>query len=342
MSLITCDNFMDSENTIGYSLQDICTLLKIQFQTFCRIIFIMENSGSLMYELKDIRTHTNISSGKMEQLTEQDLPFIYFHADVLCNNNELKSEVCLAFPFPLKLDNTDTMLTVKPSIYTDDSMLPGVISKSNIISECILNRHRLVMIYQARGSIQTQSKIEVCPLKIVFDYSNGHAYMLTLQVDRTQYTQFNSNANDLKSPIVPWRIDRIVHCDPTDRTFLIPSGEYFSLHFLNSLWGMDFDLSRGPVHVRVYFQHFGNIWSRVRKDVASHSDENEKDKLTIYHNMLCYEDDIYGYNSFMLYIMSYGKSAYVAYAQSGDRDMRTDLLKAANERYKYHTDLQGE
>ena len=184
----------------------------------------------------------------------------------------------------------------------------------------------------------------VCPLKIVQDYVSGNLYVMTLRVDASVFKQINPDTEDLNSPVVPWRIDRILSCSESEHTFSIETEQGASdvLAKTSSIWGMNYDIANGPVHVRVYFQNTGHIWAKVRKDLTPYINGSAEDKLTTYRNMLCYEDDIYGYDSFKQYIMSYGKSAYVAEIRSSRKDLRADLLKAAQERYAYYSVQEGE
>ena len=77
------------------------------------------------------------------------------------------------------------------------------------------------------------------------------------------------------------------------------------LEKLHQLWG--FEMTDKPVRVRIRFYPEANVQAKVRRDTAN----RKYARLTEDGDCLVFEDDVYGYEAFRSWVLSYGSSVVV-------------------------------
>lgn len=97
-----------------------------------------------------------------------------------------------------------------------------------------------------------------------------------------------------------------------------------ALEVLHQLWGMEF--MNDKIHARVRFYDEANVFNKVRRDTANRKYANLNKK----NGCLVFEDDIYGYDVFKSWVLSFGFSAIV---EKPDR-LRNEIIDEMRRRLK--------
>lgn len=182
------------------------------------------------------------------------------------------------------------------------------------IDYMITNKKAICFSYKNnKGAIDSY---DVLPIKIIYDTIDNIYAILG----------FCKNTD---MPYI-FRLDRIIGSVKTSKVHDISLGDTSCLAHANKVWGLQF-FENEPHKVKVRFYNEGNVWEKVKKELASRIDDRASN-LYEKDGYLYYEDDVYGISSFRTWLMGYGSSAIVEKPNSL-RESIIDSLKRQLELY---------
>lgn len=130
------------------------------------------------------------------------------------------------------------------------------------------------------------------PLKIVYD------------ADENLYSVLSIYENSVRIH----RLDHILSLKESNKKIEKPNEDLLNIY--PNVWGNCF--SDMPEYVKVRFYNEGNVWDKVKKELATRTNG----KLYEKDGFLYYEDMVYGINKFRSWIYGYGSSAIVLEPES--------------------------
>ncbi len=167
-----------------------------------------------------------------------------------------------------------------------------------------INKSRAVMLRYHDPQKRTLN-LEIYPVRLLYD-STDNIYAVVAAYDHFSH-------------LYTYRLDRMVYVSVIKNKAWDPvSPEYKkllkNLAFAPYVWDRNFD-TIDLKQVKVCFFNTGNVWEKVRKDLAYRSCgklyEGSKIILSKKTQVLIYEDKVSGINSFRHWLASYGSAAYV-------------------------------
>ena len=296
-------------DAIGYSIHDLSLMSRIPKEIIRQDIYLIflwlnqfSDLNTYIYFDEDIDspTHEQFISGELDNYllilhtpdyTTSEIPVTPEEQQALeLLKKDTEQTPSISFP------STSDWYLVKDSYRFHHE--PHTIHYLNEIDKAI-NEHRMVTITY-RSSKQKKSKkhlpISFLPVKIAYDATDNLYYVLSV--------------GKKKSDIRSYRIDRISRLDLGNKV----RGYYPDLSFLMQIapnvWGCNFSAVSDPknlFHVKVRFSNVGNVFNKVRKDLACRTNG----KLYEKNDFLYYEDDVYDIDKFRSWIFSYGRAVTV-------------------------------
>ncbi len=180
---------------------------------------------------------------------------------------------------------------------------PALTDKLRTINQAI-NKSSAVMIRYQDPQKRTLN-LEVYPISLLYD-STDNIYAVVAAYDRFSH-------------LYTYRLDRMVYVSVVKNKVWDPAGQEYKklLKKLNAaphVWDRNFDIL-DLEHVKVCFLNTVNVWEKVKKDLAYRSRgklyEGTELILGKKTNVLIYEDEVSGMNSFRHWLAGYGSAAYV-------------------------------
>ena len=168
---------------------------------------------------------------------------------------------------------------------------------------------------------------EIYPVQLLFD-STDNIYALVAAGN--EFRHLNT-----------YRLDRMIYLSVNRRKTWDPTEEKYkslleNLKYAPIIWDMNYDEVR-PVHVKVCFQNVGNVWEKVKQDLAYRINgtlrEMKADVFGEKETVLVYEDDVSGKKNFESWVLGYGRSAYIQEPE----EFRDDIVATLKLRMKKYT-----
>lgn len=173
------------------------------------------------------------------------------------------------------------------------------------LNQLIQDEETIRVTYKARNGKMVFSTIR--PLELVHNAMDDLYYVVTIQ----------------RGSILALRLDRIRKYEISEEKIEIEDES--ALEQLPNIWGMEI----GPkVHVKIKILNEANVQRKVKRDLASRTNG----KWTQKDDVLYFEDDVIGINSFRSWINSYGSSVLVIEPKS----LREEIIESAKKRAMFY------
>lgn len=160
--------------------------------------------------------------------------------------------------------------------------------------------------YRPRNGSGKIRDLKIKPLKIIYDTVENEYAVLTIYRHVAEV----------------YRLSNINYAKIIKEDIAIPEKDMQRIANINQVWGMNF--TGKPVKVKVRFENFGDVWNKVRKNLAYRSQGILEEK----NGFLYYEDTVYGIDAFRSWIYSLGSAAVVIEPAS----LREQIIKSLEER----------
>ena len=163
--------------------------------------------------------------------------------------------------------------------------------------------------------------LEVFPVQLLYDATNN-IYSVVAAYD------------DFKH-LYTYRLDRMIYVSINKAKSWDPSSNEHKailqrLNYAPIIWDGNYDEIK-PVHVKISFENTGNVWDKVKRDLAYRTNGTLTESVNSVFGkkeaVLVYEDDVSGMNSFRSWLLGYGRSAYIHHPETLKESMKTILKK---------------
>ncbi len=162
------------------------------------------------------------------------------------------------------------------------------------------------ILYRKGNTSRIRHRIK--PLKVVEDSTEQRFYIVTVQ----------------EGNLRAFRLDRILEYEIAQEKIEID--DLSPLELLPNVWGMEINK---PVHVKIKILNEAKVQEKVRKDLECRTNGS----FTQEGDVLYFEDDVIGINSFKRWLYGYGSSVLVVEPKSL-RDAIADSVRRRLEFYK--------
>lgn len=224
-----------------------------------------------------------------------------------------------AFTLPLKPSEYEAYLrfkdqksskTLRPLFLIKDSIrfksTLEVFENLEEITYAIKGGKSLRIKYKPRNGNGKIRDLKIKPLKIIYDTVENEYALLTI----------------FKHAAEVFRMSNITYAKIIKDDVVIPEKDMYRIANIDQVWGMNF--TGKPVKVKVRFENFGDVWNKVRKNLAYRSQGTLEEK----DGFLYYEDTVYGIDAFKSWIYSLGSAAIVMEPAS----VRRQIIKSLETR----------
>lgn len=177
-------------------------------------------------------------------------------------------------------------------------------------NKMIRKKETLDIVYRRNDGKRGQYRIK--PLKVVEDSMEQRFYIVTIRDGR----------------LVSFRLDRII--DYSISPEKVEIDDLSPLDLLPNVWGMEIG---NPVHVKIKILNEAKVQEKVRKDLECRTNG----KFTVDGDILYFEDDVIGINSFKRWLYGYGSSILVVEPKS----LRDTIIQSARKRLEFYNNKRN-
>jgi len=290
-----------------YTVQDIADILDIPVMVVrkdimmlhthkeCGITFFADEEGDVQELLESDQGNDVLLYANSIFRNEVYLPLS--ELEFSCLNEFLDGE-------QFELGQVHKNYVVKPMYNQARSNMQVKVEQLN---QLIQEEQTIKITYKARNGKLVFSTIR--PLELVHNAMDDLYYVITIQ----------------RGTILPFRLDRIRKYEISKEKIEVPDNS--ELLQLPNIWGMEI----GPkIHVKIKILNEANVQHKVKRDLAVRTNG----KWTQQGDVLYFEDDVIGVNSFRNWVNSYGSSVLVVEPKS----LREEIIESAKRRAQFYTE----
>ncbi len=303
----------------GCSIAELHRILSIPLSVIRRDIaslFSMPESGSLFFdsdsgllnELPKDAICKKIVSGAMDDITiSSGLPFHFsesYDSEIPFTIRPGDSDYISRYTKWIKTEskNSDRNYSIKQSYRFRDSM--ALSDKLQLLNKAINQHNAIIMRYSSPKGKSDAKNLEIYPVRLLYDSTDNVYAVVACSFNFTH--------------LYTYRLDRIVYISIGNMKWHPEDPKYElllrKLELAPYIWDRNFDHVQ-LTHVKVCFRNAGNVWKKVKKDLAYRINGKiyvGKEKiLDNIESVLIYEDEVSGMNSFRHWLASYGSSAMI-------------------------------
>ena len=253
------------------------------------------------------------------------MPFRYAQAEIPFATKSNDTSIITAYSDLKLVESKDTDYLIKKSYRFRETQ--GLIDHLQVMDKAIrLSCSATIRYYDPRE--EHTINIEIYPVKLLYDSTdNIYAVIAAFENFTHLYT---------------YRFDRMRSASTNEhRTWNINDKKYKPLFeklaFEPYVWDRNFD-NIELESVKVCFQNSGNVWAKVRKDLACRTKgklyEEVSDIFGDPAPVLVYEDKVSGMNSFRQWLAGYGRAAYLYKPKT----VRSEIIGSLIQQLQNHTD----
>lgn len=304
---------LDDETEYGFTIRRLSERLEIPLSVVRRdmaALFSMPESGYLYFddpsqqeECEPGEIRRLIISGSTDDIPiVSAMPFRYNQAEIPFATRSNDTSIITSYSDLKLMESKDSDYLIKKSYRFCETR--GLIDYLQIMDKAI------------RLSCSTMIRYYVPIKKSII---NIEIYPVRLHYDSTDNIYSVIAATDNFTHLYTYRIDRMREASVNERkTWDINEKKYKpileKLALESYVWDRNFDNIK-PESVKVCFQNSGNVWTKVRKDLACRTNgklyEEVCDIFDESSPVLVYEDKVSGMNSFRQWLVGYGSAAYI-------------------------------
>ena len=288
-------------------------------------LFGMPENGYIWFDTDKCDTDTmsvedickRIISGEMDDVpVVSALPFYYTNAELPVAMKESEAELLEMYIKGISTDmpGVDTGYRIKQSYRFHQT--EALTERLLILNEAIAGSYAVKLRYHdPRG--KKDLNIEVYPVQLLYD-ATDNIYAVVAAYDDFRH-------------LFTYRLDRMIYVSASRGKMWDPAEKKYrklldKLKYAPVIWDMNYEYIH-PVHVKVSFQDTGNVWEKVRRELAYRTNgtltETESDVFGKKEKVLVYEDKVSGLKSFKTWVLGYGRSAFV----HGPRELRDEIVE---------------
>ena len=303
---------MDDDIEYGFTIRRLSERLDIPVTVVRRDIaelFSMPENGYLYfddseledYEPDELRKYIIDGSADVIPIISA-MPFRYAQAEIPFATKSNDTSIITAYSDLKLVESKDTDYLIKKSYRFRETQ--GLIDHLQVMDKAIrLSCSATIRYYDPRE--EHTINIEIYPVKLLYD-STDNIYAVIAAFDNFTH-------------LYTYRFDRMRSASANEhRTWDINEKKYKplleKLAFEPYVWDRNFD-NVELESVKVCFQNSGNVWTKVRKDLACRTKgilyEEASDIFGEKAPVLLYEDKVSGMNSFRKWLIGYGSAVYV-------------------------------
>lgn len=320
---------MDEDIEYGFTISRLSERLGIPLNVVRRdmaALFVMPESGYLYFDdadqfddLDKEELRKYIITGTTDDIPiVSAMPFLYAQAEIPFATKNDEATIITAYSGIKLREPKDTDYLIKNSYRFRETQ--GLIDHIQVLDKAIRLSCSATIRYFDPLEKHTIT-IEIYPVRLLYD-STDNIYAVVAAFENFTH-------------LYTYRLDRMKAAAANEhRTWDIHDKKYKplleKLAFEPYVWDRNFD-NIELESVKVYFQNSGNVWTKVRKDLACRTKGKLYEEVSNIFGetapVLVYEDKVSGMKSFMQWIAGYGRSAYVCEPETLLQDIVYSLRK---------------
>ncbi|WP_034444880.1 WYL domain-containing protein [Butyrivibrio sp. AE2032] len=316
----------------GCSIAELHRILSIPVSVIRRDIaslFSMPECGYVYFDddselSEELSTHdicSKIVSGELDNIAiSSALPFHFADSDIpfAVSAGDLNYISRYSKIIRSEITNSESAYSIKQSYRFRDTM--ALTDKLQLFSKAISQNCAVIIRYQSPRTTEESSNLEIYPVRLLYDATDNiyaivacfdnFTHLYTYRLDRMVYAALRSKKWDPTDPKYKELLDR--------------------LDYAPYIWNRNFDDIQ-LTHVKVCFRKTGNVWEKVKKDLAYRTNgklyEGKENISGQSEPVLYYEDEVSGMKSFYHWLAGYGSSVKILEPASLKEDAILSLKK---------------
>ncbi len=239
--------------------------------------------------------NTPISSALPFHFSNSDIPFAIATSDldyISRYSKIIRSEK----------NSSDSTYSIKQSFRFRDTM--ALTDKLQLLSRAISQQCAVLIRYQSPKKPEESTNLEIYPVRLLYD-STDNIYSVVACFDNFTH-------------LYTYRLDRMVYAATRNKKWNPTSLEHKplldKLDYAPYIWDRNFDEIE-LTHVKVCFRNSGNVWMKVKKDLAYRTNGKlyvgKETILSQTESVLYYEDEVSGMKSFYHWLAGYGSAVKI-------------------------------